>query len=279
MTRNRSRCSSRTRCRPPDAALSESAVLESQDKQLATEITRDQAALAAQLRARRGGGRGTALPPIGNINVVSAGGIYVNAQIADNVSALLDAAQADGVPLAGWGYRDTTAQIALRQAHCGSSRYRDLRDALLPVLTPDRATRARRCTSAGWRSTSPTAARRSAATAARDTSGWLRTPRSTASTTCRRSPGTGRRTGTRAPPAPDGRWRARPASFPEYIIVVGPVRLLVRERRVHDFGCRRRSSVSSATSTGSTGLCARIEVGRDHIGEPASRLSDDRSSC
>jgi peptidoglycan hydrolase CwlO-like protein len=106
-----------------DAALSESAVLESQDKQLATEIARDQAALAAQLRARRGGGRGTALPPIGNINVVSAGGIYVNAQIADNVSALLDAAQADGVPLAGWGYRDTSAQIALRQAHCGSSQY------------------------------------------------------------------------------------------------------------------------------------------------------------
>ncbi len=106
-----------------DAALSESAVLESQDKQLATEIARDQAALAAQLRARRGGGRGTALPPIGNINVVSAGGIYVNTQIADNVSALLDAAQADGVPLAGWGYRDTSAQIALRQAHCGSSQY------------------------------------------------------------------------------------------------------------------------------------------------------------
>ena len=106
-----------------DAALSESAVLESQDKQLAAEIARDQAALAAQLRARRGSGRGTALPPIGNINVVSAGGIYVNTQIGDNVRSLLAAAQADGVPLAGWGYRDTTAQIALRQAHCGSSQY------------------------------------------------------------------------------------------------------------------------------------------------------------
>src|SRR4029077_2450992 len=88
-----------------------------------TEIARDQAALAAQLRARRGGGRGTALPPIGILIVVSEGGIYVNAQIADNVSALLAAAEADGVPLAGWGYRDTSAQIALRQAHCGSSQY------------------------------------------------------------------------------------------------------------------------------------------------------------
>ena len=105
-----------------DAALAESAVLESQDKQLAAEISREQAALAAQLRAR-GGGRGTALPPIGNINVVNAGGIYVNVQIADNVKALLDAAAADGVPLAGWGYRDTNAQVALRQAHCGSSQY------------------------------------------------------------------------------------------------------------------------------------------------------------
>ncbi len=106
-----------------DAALAESAVLESQDKQLAAEISKEQAALAAQLRATRGGGRGTALPPIGNVNVVSAGGIYVSTQIAGNVKALLAAAAADGVPLAGWGYRDTTAQIALRQAHCGSSQY------------------------------------------------------------------------------------------------------------------------------------------------------------
>ncbi len=104
-----------------DAALSEAAVLESQDKQLADEIAKEQAAIAAQLRRR--GGRGTALPPIGNVNVVNAGGIYVAASIADNVSALLDAAAADGVPLGGWGYRDTSAQVALRQAHCGGSQY------------------------------------------------------------------------------------------------------------------------------------------------------------
>lgn len=105
-----------------DAALAEAAVLESQDKQLATEIAREQAALAAQLR-RRGGGRGTALPPIGNISVASASGIYVNVSIADNVRALLAAADAAGVPLGGWGYRDTSAQVALRRAHCGSSDY------------------------------------------------------------------------------------------------------------------------------------------------------------
>ena len=104
-----------------DAALAEAAVLESQDKQLAQEIAKEQAAIAAQLRRR--GGRGTALPPIGNVNVANAGGIYVASSIADNVSALLAAADADGVPLAGWGYRDTSAQVALRQAHCGSSSY------------------------------------------------------------------------------------------------------------------------------------------------------------
>ncbi len=105
-----------------DAALAEAAVLESQDKQLAAEISREQAAIAAQLRARRGG-RGTALPPIGNVNVVNVGGIYVAASIADNVSLLLDAAESAGIPLAGWGYRDSSAQVTLRQAHCGSSQY------------------------------------------------------------------------------------------------------------------------------------------------------------
>ena len=124
-----------------DAALSESAVLESQDKQLATEIARDQAALAAQPTPVGGVDHGTALPPIGNINVVSAGGIYVNAQIASNVSALLAAAQADGVPLAGWGYqrhehadRASAGALWLEPIH-------DLHDALLRVLTADRATR------------------------------------------------------------------------------------------------------------------------------------------
>ena len=124
-----------------DAALSESAVLESQDKQLAAEIARDQAALAAQLRARRGGGRGTALPPIGNINVVNVDGIYVNAQIADNVSALLAAAQADGVPLAGWGYRDTTRADRAPAGALRIEPVRRLRDALVPVLTTDCAAR------------------------------------------------------------------------------------------------------------------------------------------
>ena len=120
-----------------DAALSESAVLESQDKQLATEIARDQAALAAQLRARRGGGRGTALPPIGNINVVSAGGIYVNAQDSRTTSVRSSmrrrptACRSPDGAIATPSRADRAAAGAL-----WLEPIRDLRDALLPVLTP-----------------------------------------------------------------------------------------------------------------------------------------------
>ena len=131
-----------------DAALSESAVLESQDKQLATEIARDQAALAAQLRARRGGGRGTALPPIGNINVVNVDGIYVNAQIADNLeraprrgAGRWSAALRMGLPRHERADRPAPGALRLEPI-------RDLRDALVPVLTPDRA--ARRLDARAW---------------------------------------------------------------------------------------------------------------------------------
>ncbi len=104
-----------------EAALAESAVLQSQDSQLAAGISRAQAALAAQLRG--GGGRGSALAPIGNVNVVRVRGLFVSAQIADNLDALLAAAAADGVPLSGGGYRNSSGQVALRRAHCGSSQY------------------------------------------------------------------------------------------------------------------------------------------------------------
>ena len=104
-----------------ESALAEAASLESQDKTLAAAIARDQAALASQLRTR--GGRGQALPPIGNVSVLAVRGIYVNAQIADNLSSLLAAADADGFQLGGGGYRNGSGQVALRRAHCGSSQY------------------------------------------------------------------------------------------------------------------------------------------------------------
>ncbi len=50
-------------------------------------------------------------------------GITVNADIADDVDALLTAAAGDGIELSGWGYRSSDSQIALREAHCGSTQY------------------------------------------------------------------------------------------------------------------------------------------------------------
>ena len=105
-----------------DAALSEAAALESQDNRLAAIIARDQAALAAQLRSRSGA-RGTALAPIGPVAVVSVRGILVNAQVADRLQAMLSSAAGDGIILSGGGYRNSSSQVALRRAHCGSSQY------------------------------------------------------------------------------------------------------------------------------------------------------------
>ncbi len=50
-------------------------------------------------------------------------GIAIHNSIAGNLKEMLDAAQADGITFRGGGYRDASAQIRLRKAHCGSSDY------------------------------------------------------------------------------------------------------------------------------------------------------------
>lgn len=50
-------------------------------------------------------------------------GIAVHNSIADNLKEMLDAAQADGITFRGGGFRDASAQIRLRKAHCGTSEY------------------------------------------------------------------------------------------------------------------------------------------------------------
>jgi hypothetical protein len=60
----------------------------------------------------------TVTPPLRTVR-----GITVHADIADDVAALVDAAEAAGIFLAGWGYRDTERQIELRIAHCGPTDY------------------------------------------------------------------------------------------------------------------------------------------------------------
>jgi peptidoglycan hydrolase CwlO-like protein len=59
----------------------------------------------------------------GGISLCNAAGITVNCQISGQVTAMINAAAADGVSLSGGGYRDPAEQIALREQHCGSSYY------------------------------------------------------------------------------------------------------------------------------------------------------------
>lgn len=109
-----------------EAALAESASLSSLDKTLAGKIAAQQDELARQLAAaRRNGAKytgGTAIR-IGNVSVGSTHGIVVAASITGKLAALLDAAQQDGIYFSGGGYRSSSAQVALRAAHCGGNSY------------------------------------------------------------------------------------------------------------------------------------------------------------
>lgn len=108
-----------------DAALGEAASLAALDKQLADQIAAEQARIAAQLaRSRpRSGSTSRSAPSVSvaDGSIVSVGGIRVHTQIASQLRDLLAAADADGVNLGGGGYRDPSAQVALRRANCGSS--------------------------------------------------------------------------------------------------------------------------------------------------------------
>lgn len=50
-------------------------------------------------------------------------GIVVNVEVADDLEALLEAAEADGITFSGEGYRSVEAQVALRRQNCGVSDY------------------------------------------------------------------------------------------------------------------------------------------------------------
>ena len=55
--------------------------------------------------------------------LVTVGGITVDASIGTQLQNMLTAAAADGYTLTGGGYRDPAEQIALRRSHCGTSYY------------------------------------------------------------------------------------------------------------------------------------------------------------
>lgn len=61
--------------------------------------------------------------PVGAEDIESVYGIRVHRSIAANIRALIDAAEADGIVLSGWGWRDNATQIRLRRQHCGTSEY------------------------------------------------------------------------------------------------------------------------------------------------------------
>ncbi len=111
-----------------DQRLAEAASLEALDAELAQQIRNEEREIARKLaEARRReelARRAAAVPNIvGDGEIVNVGGIRVHSSISNNLAQLLQAAAADGVLLGGGGYRNSSAQIALRRAHCGSSDY------------------------------------------------------------------------------------------------------------------------------------------------------------
>ncbi len=109
------------------ALLEEEQRLESEEGAITAELAERERQRLAELQAaiaRQSQQRGPVnVPGGGNINLVTVGGITVNAQIADQVAALQQAAASDGITFTGGGYRDSSQQIALRRSNCGTSDY------------------------------------------------------------------------------------------------------------------------------------------------------------
>lgn len=102
-----------------ESRLAEAANLATIDQQLSERIAAEQAALARRNVGRRSGtGSSSGRVQRGSISLTTVRGITVATSIADNLTALLDAASADGVELSGWGYRNPEDQQRLREAHC-----------------------------------------------------------------------------------------------------------------------------------------------------------------
>ena len=107
-----------------DRRLSEAAGLAALDKKLSDEIAAEQrrlAALAAQSAPSAPGGATIAITGSGSI--VSVRGIRVHESIADELAAMLSAADRDGISLSGGGYRSSQGQIETRRRNCGTSNY------------------------------------------------------------------------------------------------------------------------------------------------------------
>ena len=108
-----------------ERALAEADSLASLDSQLASEIARRQAALAARIASTPRSPRASrsSVAPVGNVALATVRGITVASHIAQALADLLAAAESDGFVLAGSGYRSSAGQVGARRANCGSSDY------------------------------------------------------------------------------------------------------------------------------------------------------------
>lgn len=111
-----------------DILLNRLAEIEEQDANLKSKedkaVAREAARLAAELAKKRGpSGGGGAIPIPAPSEIVTVRGFRVHESIAGNVGRLIDDAAAAGITLGGWGWRDSSTQIRLRKAHCGTSNY------------------------------------------------------------------------------------------------------------------------------------------------------------
>lgn len=106
-----------------EKALAEADSLAALDSQLAAEIARRQAALAARIASSSRRGRGSAGGSVGDVAVTTIRGITVAISIAGRVEDLLAAAEADGFVFGGGGYRSSSGQVATRRSNCGGSNY------------------------------------------------------------------------------------------------------------------------------------------------------------
>jgi septal ring factor EnvC (AmiA/AmiB activator) len=101
------------------------AALNELDEEVQAERARQQAAELAELAEANRNIRGLKPVPGGVTNVACPNGgvVQVAGDIAHQVERLLADADAAGITMCGYGYRDPADQIAIRRANCGTSNY------------------------------------------------------------------------------------------------------------------------------------------------------------
>ncbi|MEM9608553.1 MAG: M15 family metallopeptidase [Actinomycetota bacterium] len=105
-----------------DRTLAEAEALKELDAELADRIRQRELYLASLLPPRSPG-RGDVGPPVGIDQTVIVRGFRVHVDVAEDVEAMVAAAEEDGYSFGGGGWRDGATQIELRRAHCGPSEY------------------------------------------------------------------------------------------------------------------------------------------------------------